>query len=106
MLFCVASRPRVDRTSHSQKNTRCFEISQLRRISARTRSPVAPDGLPSNNGSLTQPLDLVTALSSQGPVRPGDTVWLRGGVYRRVAAPAANGNTGLYVSTLDRTAGA
>src|SRR5437773_868738 len=37
---------------------------------------VAPTGLPTNDGSQLYPLDLPTALSSQGPVRPGDTVWL------------------------------
>ncbi len=32
-------------------------------------------------GSKTQPLDLATALSADGPVRPGDLLWLRGGTY-------------------------
>ncbi|MEP6914012.1 MAG: hypothetical protein ABJC89_00130 [Acidobacteriota bacterium] len=75
-------------------------------IASATNFYVATNGLPSNDGSLAQPLDLVTALSSQGPVRPGDTVWLRGGVYRRVAALDANGNVVLYVSTLNGTASA
>jgi hypothetical protein len=65
---------------------------------------VAPNGLPSNDGTQSRPLDLDTALSSQGPVRPGDTVWLRGGIYRRQAGPAYNGVTALYVSTLNGTA--
>jgi hypothetical protein len=66
----------------------------------------SPAGSASNDGSLARPLDLDTALSSQGPVRPGDTVWLRGGVYRRQAGPAYNGVTALYVSTLNGTAAA
>ena len=41
----------------------------------------APDGLPSNDGSVARPLDLATALSSSSPVNPGDTLWLRGGRY-------------------------
>ena len=67
---------------------------------------VSPSGLPSNDGSQARPLDLDTALSNQGPVRPGDTVWLRGGTYRRPAAPDGNGNLVMYVSTLNGTAAA
>jgi len=67
---------------------------------------VSPSGLPSNDGSLARPLDLPTALSSQGPVRPGDTVWLRGGVYRRTAQPDANGDLAVFVSTITGTAAA
>ena len=53
-----------------------------------TTAPVAGaqvwgSGLPANQGLLTQPLDFATALLSQGPVRAGETVWLRGGPYRR-----------------------
>ena len=66
----------------------------------------APDGLASNDGTLGRPLDLVTALSSQGPVRPGDTVWLRGGVYRRSASPDSHGDLFTFVSTLTGTADA
>jgi hypothetical protein len=41
----------------------------------------APNGSASNDGSLSRPLNLATALSSSGPVRAGDTLWLRGGTY-------------------------
>ncbi|MGH9839383.1 MAG: CAP domain-containing protein [Blastocatellia bacterium] len=43
---------------------------------------VAPDGKADNLGSKERPLDLATALSRKGPAKPGDTIWLRGGVYR------------------------
>jgi hypothetical protein len=43
---------------------------------------VAPDGHAGAAGTLESPLDLVTALSATTPARPGDTIWLRGGVYR------------------------
>lgn len=56
---------------------------------------VAVDGKPDNNGSRELPLDLSTALSVNGPVRPGDTVWIRGGTYR-----------GTFQSTLTGTAAA
>ena len=54
---------------------------------------VAPNGSPTNNGSADQPLDLATALSANSPARPGDTIWLRGGVY-----------VGVYTSVLRGTA--
>ena len=43
---------------------------------------VAQDGRPENDGSRESPLDLATALSAEGPARPGATSWLRGGTYR------------------------
>jgi hypothetical protein len=42
---------------------------------------VGPHGRSANGGSLDRPLDLATALSAQSVVRPGDTVWVLGGVY-------------------------
>jgi hypothetical protein len=52
---------------------------------------VAPDGLASNTGDASSPIDLVTAFGSKSAtgavsnvVKPGDTVWLREGVYRGV----------------------
>jgi len=41
----------------------------------------APTGRAANLGSAEEPLDLATALSSSGPLRPGDLLWLRGGTY-------------------------
>lgn len=43
---------------------------------------VSPDGRKSGTGRENDPMDLETALSHDGPVRPGDTVWLKGGTYR------------------------
>ena len=42
---------------------------------------VAPDGVPSNDGSRARPLDLATALDGRR-IKAGSTIWLRGGVYR------------------------
>ncbi len=42
---------------------------------------VAPGGAPGNDGSIQHPVDLATALSAGSPAQPGDTIWLRGGVY-------------------------
>ena len=68
---------------------------------------VSPSGLPSNDGSAGHVRSTsTTALSSQGPVRPGDTVWLRGGVYRRPASLDSHGDPAIFVSTLTGTAAA
>lgn len=43
---------------------------------------VAPTGKSSNNGSITSPWDLQTALNQPASVKPGDTIWLREGTHR------------------------
>ncbi len=44
---------------------------------------VAPNGSPNGRGSITDPIDLVTALESDVTrVQPGGTLWLRGGRYQ------------------------
>ena len=53
----------------------------------------APDGRRDAGGSVEDPLDLATAIARRGPVRPGDTVWLKAGTYR-----------GSYTSTIAGTA--
>jgi hypothetical protein len=42
---------------------------------------VAPGGGPSGNGSISSPWDIQTALSQPSSVKPGDTIWVRGGKY-------------------------
>jgi hypothetical protein len=42
---------------------------------------VAPSGTPSGAGTLASPWDLQTALSQPSDVLPGDTIWLRAGLY-------------------------
>ncbi|MFL6227684.1 MAG: hypothetical protein ACJ741_02780 [Pyrinomonadaceae bacterium] len=42
----------------------------------------APDGSADGDGSKSRPWDLGSALSKQSKLKPGDTLWLRGGVYR------------------------
>ena len=61
---------------------------------------VSPSGLSTNDGSEQHPLDLDTALSASGPVRSGDTVWLRDGTYQRPGVSDGHNNLVLYVSTL------
>lgn len=42
---------------------------------------VAPNGSPSGTGQIQNPWNLQTALSHPSVVRPGDTIWVRGGTY-------------------------
>jgi hypothetical protein len=51
---------------------------------------VAPGGRAAALGTYEDPWDLATALSHPASVKPGDTIWLRGGTY-----------TGSFVSDLD-----
>jgi hypothetical protein len=43
---------------------------------------VSPSGSPAADGSADHPWDLQTALNQTGPIKPGDTIWVRGGIYR------------------------
>jgi hypothetical protein len=54
---------------------------------------VAPNGSSSGDGSINDPWDLQTALKQPSAVQPGDTIWLRDGVY-------GNGAT-IYTSNLN-----
>jgi hypothetical protein len=42
---------------------------------------VAPNGKSSGNGSIANPWDLATALGQPSAVKPGATIWVRGGNY-------------------------
>jgi len=45
---------------------------------------VSLEGTPTGAGSVDDPIDLDTALSADGPVRAGDTVWIAAGTYSGV----------------------
>ena len=57
---------------------------------------VSTSGSPSGDGSSTNPWDLNTALNQPAAVQPGDTIWLRGGVYH---APSNNGFSSILTGT-------
>ena len=65
---------------------------------------VAPNGLPGNSGTATSPIDLATAVSAAGPVRPGDTVQLSAGIYRYSSVNFAPGGTSPAVMTVYKAA--
>jgi uncharacterized protein YjdB len=53
---------------------------------------VAPNGSASGDGSATGPWNLATGLAGGGgKVRPGDTIWVRGGAYRGGFVSQLNG---------------
>lgn len=58
----------------------------------------APEGLPTNDGSVDRPLDLATALSNNSPLRSGDVLWLRGGTYRGTFVSVLSGTPGLPIT--------
>lgn len=58
---------------------------------------VAPSGVAAADGSVAMPWDLQTALSQPAAVKPGDTIWLRGGTY-------GSGGSTMFYSTLQGTA--
>jgi uncharacterized protein YkwD len=67
---------------------------------------VSPQGKATNNGSVDRPLDLATALSSEGPARPGDALMLRGGSYSLAGAKLSGTDQPPFLSRLTGTAAA
>ncbi len=51
----------------------------------------SPTGSAGGDGSAGRPWDLATALTGGGAVQPGDTIWLRGGLYRGSFRTKLNG---------------
>jgi Right handed beta helix region len=56
-------------------------LSLLARPLLATDYYAASNGSSSGNGSRDKPWDLATALSQPTSVKPGDTIWLKGGTY-------------------------
>src|SRR5690349_14890716 len=44
---------------------------------------VSPTGSPRGKGKKDSPWDLDSALDGRQKIRPGDTLWIRGGTYKR-----------------------
>src|SRR5512132_2896252 len=52
---------------------------------------VTPNASPGGAGSIKRPWSLAEALSNPSNVKPGDTIWLRGGTYRGIFNSYLNG---------------
>lgn len=59
---------------------------------------VDPSGTAAGDGSLARPWDLETALNATNVVKPGDTVWLRGGTYTGNFSSTLNGAPGRLIT--------
>jgi len=80
----------------AQQRTQANVNTALSTASGGQQHYVAPGGKPGGSGSKADPWDLVTALKQPSAIKPGDTIWLRGGVY-------GDGSTE-FVSSLSGTA--
>jgi hypothetical protein len=56
-------------------------IAAVYTIGVPTDFYAAPLGSTQGDGSITNPWDLTTALAGPPAIKPGDTIWLRGGTY-------------------------
>lgn len=59
---------------------------------------VSVDGSSSGVGTEADPLDLETALSSSSPVRAGETIWIKEGVYKGSFVSEISGSDGNPIS--------
>jgi len=59
---------------------------------------VSTNGKSTASGTRADPLDLVTALSYNSPVQPGDTIWIEEGMYRGSFVSNISGTSGHPIS--------
>jgi len=72
-------------------------ITQCSLLSAAAQAAdhfVAPNGTPQGDGSILKPWDLQTAFNQPVSVKPGDTIWVRGGTYHGSYACKLAGGSG------------
>jgi hypothetical protein len=97
-LACVVAAILLESSSHSQPPPVPATGDAGPRPSAIRVDPVdlphgreyfvSPSGTPDGNGSRAHPWDIETALRQPDAVKPGDTIWIRGGSYGSGAANA------------------
>ena len=61
-------------------------------IAGATDHYAAPNGSAGGDGSIGNPWDLQTALNQPASVQPGDTIWVRGGVYQSAISDGFSSN--------------
>jgi len=59
---------------------------------------VSVDGLSTGSGTKDSPIDLQTALSKSSPAKPGETIWIKGGIYKGSYLSEVSGKSGLPIS--------
>ncbi len=93
LVFCCAQAG--GRSAEEQKGaTAELRADRSEAVASGRVFYASPDGRSSGDGSRERPLDLATALSASSPARPGDTVWLRGGLYRGTFTSELHGAEG------------
>lgn len=92
--FKFGGRPAGSASDSRRRVTPAFTLADVRRREDGSAPPsrpvatkgaqfyVAPTGRRDGDGSKARPWDLATALEQPAKIRPGDTLWLRGGTYR------------------------
>lgn len=73
---------------------RIFLLSAISAVAGAAEFYVSPNGRTVSSGSASDPWNLATALAHPAAVRPGDTIWLRGGTYRGTFASKLTGRSG------------
>lgn len=68
-------------------------VGGVPRVSAGTSYYVATNGSSSGDGSSSKPWDLQTALKHPAKVKPGDTIWVKGGTYKGNFTSSLKGGT-------------
>jgi len=63
----------------------------------------SPAGSPQGDGSIGNPWSLQAALNHPGAVKPGDTIWLRGGLYMGRVISALSGAAGSPITVRSYT---
>ena len=75
-----------------------FLILVLIKVDCQNIWYVSPDGGASGNGSVNSPWDIATMFASPASVNPGDTILLRGGIYKGHWTCNLNGNEGKRIT--------
>jgi hypothetical protein len=81
VLTCVTGVNGLSGAAETPATTPKTKVSALQPGTG-TQYYTAPDGKPDNDGSKDKPWDLQTAMAHPKPVKPGDTIWLRGGTHK------------------------
>src|SRR3990170_4383037 len=81
MGVCARPRPAV-RLLLSCMATALLALPPAPLSAAAARYYGAPGVRSGGNGSMERPWDLATALAHPAAVKPGDTIWIRGGTYK------------------------
>jgi hypothetical protein len=88
----------ITASSEGKSGSSIITVSDTSTPPARVGRYAAVSGTSGGDGTAARPWDLATALAgASGRVRPGDTVWVRGGTYSGAFTSSVAGTQGLPV---------